>query len=71
LLYAIERAQPRAVSFEESVSIQTWDNKRSVVNTSSKLSQLRENLANVYEDEDDYLEAAKILQGIPLDSGHR
>ncbi|KAF1806836.1 hypothetical protein V8B55DRAFT_1348032 [Mucor lusitanicus] len=53
LLFAIERAQPRAVSFEES------------------LSQLREQLASVYEEEDDYLEAAKTLQGIPLDSGHR
>ncbi|KAG2229541.1 hypothetical protein BDF21DRAFT_398231 [Thamnidium elegans] len=53
LLFAIERAQPRAVSFEES------------------LSQLREKLASVYEEEEDYLEAAKTLQGIPLDSGHR
>ncbi|KAI8642884.1 hypothetical protein BD408DRAFT_343448 [Parasitella parasitica] len=53
LLFAIGRAQPRAVSFEES------------------LSQLREKLASVYEDEDDFLEAAKTLQGIPLDSGHR
>ncbi|KAG1173858.1 hypothetical protein G6F70_007585 [Rhizopus microsporus] len=35
------------------------------------LSQLREKLADVYESEDDYLEAAKTLQGIPLDSGHR
>ncbi|KAI8349443.1 PCI domain-containing protein [Choanephora cucurbitarum] len=53
LLFAIERAQPRAVSFEEPLSL------------------LREKLANVYEAEDDYLEAAKTLQGIPLDSGHR
>ncbi|KAI7902467.1 COP8-like protein [Cokeromyces recurvatus] len=53
LLFAIDRAQPRAVSFEES------------------LSQLREKLANVYEEEDDYLSAAKTLQGIQLDSGHR
>jgi COP9 signalosome complex subunit 4 len=35
------------------------------------LSELREKLASVYEEEDDYLEAAKTLQGIPLDSGHR
>ncbi|CAO3652676.1 unnamed protein product [Cunninghamella blakesleeana] len=51
--YAIEKAQPRVVSFEEA------------------LSRLREKLASIYEDEDDFLEAAKILQGIPLDSGHR
>ncbi|KAI8364208.1 PCI domain-containing protein [Blakeslea trispora] len=50
LLFAIERAQPRAVSFEEPLSL------------------LREKLASVYEAEDDYLEAAKTLQGIPLDS---
>ncbi|RCI04970.1 hypothetical protein CU098_001220, partial [Rhizopus stolonifer] len=53
LLYAISRTQPRAVSFEES------------------LSQLREKLADVYEREEDNLEAARTLQGIPLDSGHR
>ncbi|KAI8991488.1 hypothetical protein BDF20DRAFT_904121 [Mycotypha africana] len=53
LLFAIEQAHPRAVSFEES------------------LSHLREKLADVYEQEDDFLEAAKILQGISLDSGHR
>ncbi|KAI9281982.1 hypothetical protein BY458DRAFT_429177 [Sporodiniella umbellata] len=35
------------------------------------LSQLREMLADVYENEDNNLEAAKTLQGIPLDSGHR
>lgn len=32
---------------------------------------MREKLAGVYESEEDFLEAAKILQGIPLDSGHR
>ncbi|KAI9471006.1 MAG: proteasome component region PCI domain-containing protein [Benjaminiella poitrasii] len=53
LLFAIDCAQPRAVSFEES------------------LSQLREKLASVYEEEDDCLSAAKTLQGIQLDSGHR
>ncbi|CAO3662684.1 unnamed protein product [Rhizopus stolonifer] len=35
------------------------------------LSQLREKLADVYEKEEDNLEAARTLQGIPLDSGHR
>ncbi|KAI8885375.1 hypothetical protein K501DRAFT_331979 [Backusella circina FSU 941] len=53
LMFAIDQAQPRAVSFEES------------------LSQLREKLASIYEEQDDCLEAARILQGIPLDSGHR
>ncbi|KAI8337271.1 hypothetical protein BC941DRAFT_353208 [Chlamydoabsidia padenii] len=53
LSFAIERAQPRVVSFEEL------------------LSQLREKLATLYEQEEDFLGAAKILQGIALDSGHR
>ncbi|RUS29362.1 hypothetical protein BC938DRAFT_480749 [Jimgerdemannia flammicorona] len=53
LKYAIERIQPRVVSFEEQMSI------------------IREKLSEAYEKEDDYIEAAKVLQGIPLDSGHR
>lgn len=35
------------------------------------MSTIREKLAAVHEQEDDYAEAAKVLQGIPLDSGHR
>ncbi|KAI7873001.1 hypothetical protein BDF14DRAFT_1716803 [Spinellus fusiger] len=53
LLYTIQQAQSRAVSFEE------------------QLSHMRETLADQYEAEDDYLKAAKTLQGISLDSGHR
>ena len=36
-----------------------------------KLSQLREKLAGVYEAEEEFLEAAQVLQSIQLDSGHR
>ncbi|KAI9492136.1 cop9 complex subunit [Zychaea mexicana] len=53
LSFAIDQANPRAVSFEE------------------QLSRLREKLAGVYEAEEDFLEAAKVLQSIQLDSGHR
>ncbi|KAI9320763.1 putative COP9 signalosome complex subunit [Dichotomocladium elegans] len=53
LTFAIDKAQPRAVSFEE------------------QLSQLREKLAKAYEAEEEFLEAARVLQGIQLDSGHR
>ncbi|KAI9027315.1 hypothetical protein CLU79DRAFT_741325 [Phycomyces nitens] len=53
LLYAINQAQLRAVSFEE------------------QLSQMRSKLADIYTDEEDFLEAARTLQGISLDSGHR
>ncbi|KAG2188515.1 hypothetical protein INT44_001269 [Umbelopsis vinacea] len=42
-----------------------------VVSFEEQMSSLREKLASTYEQEEEYLEAAKILQGIPLDSGHR
>ncbi|ORX55109.1 signalosome subunit 4 [Hesseltinella vesiculosa] len=53
LMYAINQAQPRVVSFEEPLSL------------------LREKLATIYEQEEEFAEAAKVLQGIALDSGHR
>ncbi|ORX93451.1 hypothetical protein K493DRAFT_284739 [Basidiobolus meristosporus CBS 931.73] len=53
LIFALEKMQPRIVSFEEQVSV------------------MREKLAAIYENEEDWSEAARILQGIPLDSGHR
>ncbi|KAJ3119030.1 hypothetical protein HDU96_003205 [Phlyctochytrium bullatum] len=36
-----------------------------------QISIIREKLAHILEDEEDWSEAAKVLQGIPLDSGHR
>ncbi|KAJ3107350.1 hypothetical protein HDU97_004231 [Phlyctochytrium planicorne] len=36
-----------------------------------QISMIRERLAKIYEDDEDWSEAAKVLQGIPLDSGHR
>jgi len=51
--YALEKIQPRAVAFEEQVSV------------------LRVNLAKVYESEEEWREATKILIGIPLDTGQR
>ncbi|CAI2165813.1 3539_t:CDS:2 [Funneliformis geosporum] len=42
-----------------------------VVSFEEQISTLREKLAEIYENEEDWLEAAKVLQGIPLDSGHR
>ncbi|GES96870.1 COP9 signalosome complex subunit 4 [Rhizophagus clarus] len=53
LHFALNKVQPRVVSFEEQIST------------------LREKLAEIYENEEDWVEAAKVLQGIPLDSGHR
>ncbi|CAG8728417.1 30192_t:CDS:2 [Racocetra persica] len=53
LNFALNKVQPRVVSFEEQIST------------------LREKLAEIFEAEEDWLEAAKVLQGIPLDSGLR
>ncbi|KND04115.1 uncharacterized protein SPPG_01554 [Spizellomyces punctatus DAOM BR117] len=36
-----------------------------------QISSVREKLAAIYEEEENWSEAAKMLQGIPLDSGHR
>lgn len=36
-----------------------------------QVSQIREDLASVYEDENEYTEAAKTLAAIPLESGQR
>ncbi|KAI9203727.1 uncharacterized protein BJ171DRAFT_509417 [Polychytrium aggregatum] len=36
-----------------------------------QISSIREKLADIYEEEENWSEAARVLQGIPLDSGHR
>jgi COP9 signalosome complex subunit 4 len=50
---ALEKVQPRVLSFEEQVT------------------SIRQHLADILEDEEDWLEAAKVLQQMPLESGHR
>lgn len=57
----ISRNKHRADSYSDGCTL-FW---------AKKMSSLREKLAAAYEQEEEYLEAAKILQGIPLDSGHR
>ncbi|KAG9296863.1 hypothetical protein G9A89_006818 [Geosiphon pyriformis] len=42
-----------------------------VVSFEEQISTIREKLAELYENEEDFTEAARVLQGIPLDSGHR
>ncbi|KAI8928246.1 hypothetical protein BC831DRAFT_449065 [Entophlyctis helioformis] len=39
--------------------------------SNKQISQAREHLAQIYEDEEEWTQAAKVLQEIPLDSGHR
>ena len=36
-----------------------------------QISKLREELADILQNEEEWTEAAKVLQGIPLDSGQR
>ncbi|KAG0224609.1 PCI domain-containing protein [Mortierella sp. GBAus27b] len=42
-----------------------------VVSFEEQVSAIRTHLATIYEDEEDWTEAAQVLMGIPLDSGHR
>ncbi|KAF9285460.1 COP9 signalosome complex subunit 4 [Mortierella alpina] len=42
-----------------------------VVSFEEQVSAIRTHLATIYEDEEDWAEAAQVLMGIPLDSGHR
>ncbi|CAG8480068.1 2243_t:CDS:2 [Ambispora gerdemannii] len=42
-----------------------------VVSFEEQISTIREKLAEIYEIEEDFTEAARVLQGIPLDSGLR
>ncbi|KAF9082154.1 hypothetical protein BGX29_008358 [Mortierella sp. GBA35] len=42
-----------------------------VVSFEEQVSAIRMHLATIYESEEDWAEAAQVLMGIPLDSGHR
>lgn len=52
-LFALEKIQPRAVAFEEQISV------------------IRLNLAEVYEEEEDWRESANTLIKIPLEGSGR
>ncbi|KAK3751013.1 hypothetical protein QZH41_020177, partial [Actinostola sp. cb2023] len=51
--FALEKLQPRVISFEEQVS------------------SIRQHLAKIYEDAHEWNAAAKVLTGIPLETGQR
>ncbi|KAF9934459.1 COP9 signalosome complex subunit 4 [Linnemannia zychae] len=42
-----------------------------VVSFEEQVSAIRMHLATIYENEEDWAEAAQVLMGVPLDSGHR
>jgi len=52
-MFALERIQPRVISFEEQVV------------------QIRQHLATIFEGEENWREAASMLEGIPIDIGHK
>ncbi|XP_078487295.1 COP9 signalosome subunit 4 [Ciona intestinalis] len=52
-LFALERIQPRVISFEEQVS------------------QIRQHLASIFEEEENWRDAALMLVGIPVESGQK
>lgn len=51
--YALDKIQPRAISFEDQVTL------------------YRQFLSEIYEKEGDFREAARILSGIPLETGQK
>eukprot|EP01120_Amphizonella_sp_Union-15-10_P008022 TRINITY_DN2800_c0_g2_i1.p1 TRINITY_DN2800_c0_g2~~TRINITY_DN2800_c0_g2_i1.p1 ORF type:complete len:403 (+),score=90.92 TRINITY_DN2800_c0_g2_i1:64-1272(+) len=42
-----------------------------VVAFEEQVSQIREKLADIYQDQEEYIKAAQVLKGIPLESGQR
>jgi COP9 signalosome complex subunit 4 len=63
----------RTVAFEEQVSSLLFFNPRfsSLNLTSQKISSVREALADLYQQQENWSEAAATLKGIPLESGTR
>jgi COP9 signalosome complex subunit 4 len=65
----LDIVQPRLVSYEEQVSV-LLTHARAVSNI-RQINSLRFQLADLFEQEEDWSEAAKILMGLSLDSGQR
>lgn len=51
--YALDKVQPRVISFEEQVA------------------SIRQHLADIYERNQNWREAANVLVGIPLETGQK
>lgn len=51
--FALDKVQPRVISFEEQVA------------------NIRQHLAQIYEREENWREAANVLVGIPLETGQK
>lgn len=64
-------AQPRLVSYEEQVSTKSSRTTGSYSDPPLKINALRFQLADLLEHEEEWSEAARVLMGISMDSGHR
>lgn len=72
--FALEKFQPRVVSFEEQVWPEHDPRDHNAVSHAPWLLQvsiIREAVAKVYEAEESWTQAAQMLAGIDLDSGQR
>ena len=70
---ALEAVQARQASFEEQVCTALYlSNTREVpAHASIQIAALRELLADMLEEEEDWIEAAQMLKGISLDTSNR
>lgn len=66
----IETTQPKIVSYEEQVSFRKA-NQTAPLTICLKVSNLRFQLADIYENEEEWSDAARVLMGIQLDSNQR
>jgi len=77
-VHILQSVQPRVISYEEQVSLTDDQLYQLVVSRRFtrgfqplKVGQIRQHLANIYRREENWTEAAKVLVGIPLETGQR
>ena len=73
--FTLEIVQPRVISFEDQVCyvIIIANNVYCIINCffpSSKVGAIRQHLADIYEREQSWKQAAEVLVGIPLETGN-
>ncbi|KAG0236847.1 hypothetical protein BGW41_000318 [Actinomortierella wolfii] len=69
---AVDKAEQLSAETKKRVYRSALDRVQSrVVSFEDQISVLRTNLATILEDEEEWSEAAQVLMGIPLESGHR
>ncbi|KAJ3034280.1 COP9 signalosome complex subunit 4 [Rhizophlyctis rosea] len=71
-----ERSKGRSDQETTDIILPVWNYALDKMQTRSvafeeQISTVREKMAQIHEDQEEWTEAARVLQGIPLDSGHR